>query len=73
MIEEGGEECRDAVKTEANRLYKSRFMEEQNKARSTWRRRGYEMGFKDGSDEGFDLGREEYQIRYPCASAREAL
>ncbi len=68
LIEEGGERFKEAVKAEANRLYKSRFMGEQNKAKNTWIQKGYNSGHKDGRDQGYNIARDRFQISYPCAT-----
>lgn len=67
LIEEGSEKYEEAVKAEAYRLYKSRFLGEQNKARNTWHQKGYDEGFGEGKKAGIDVGREAYQIKYPCS------
>ena len=67
LIEESSEKYKETVKAEANRIYKSRFLGEQNKARNTWIKKGYDDGFSDGKKEGVDIGREAYQIKYPCS------
>lgn len=66
LIEEGGEKYKEAVSSEANRLYKSRFMGELNKARNTLYQRGHTDGFREGKMEGIDEGIKTYQIKYPC-------
>lgn len=48
LIEEGSEKFRKAVRVEANRLYKRRFIGELNKARRSWHQKGYIKGFADG-------------------------
>ena len=68
LIEEGGERFKEEVKAEANRLYKSRFMGEQNKAKNTWIQKGYDSGHKAGMEEGFNIARDRFQIIYPCAT-----
>jgi hypothetical protein len=67
LIEEGGERFKEEVKAEANRLYKSRFMGEQNKAKNTWIQRGYDDGFRKGKSGGYESAREAFQIKYPCS------
>ena len=67
LIREGGERFKEEVKSEANRQYKSHFMGEQNKAKNTWIQKGYDEGFGEGKKAGMDIGRETYQIKYPCA------
>ncbi len=67
LIEEGGERFKEEVKVEANRLYKSRFMGEQNKAKNTWIQKGYNSGHKDGRGQGYNIARDRFQITYPCA------
>ena len=67
LIEEGGKKYEEEVNAEANRLYKRRFMGELNKARNTWHQKGYDKGFVDGKAVGHDIGRETFQIRYPCS------
>jgi hypothetical protein len=67
LIEEGSEKHKEAVKAEANRLYKSRFMAELNKAKNTWHQKGYDKGFGEGKKAGIDVSREAYQIKYPCS------
>ena len=67
LIEEGGERFKEVVKAEANRLYKSRFMGEQNKAKNTWIQKGFTNGHKDGVDQGYNLAIDRFQISYPCA------
>ena len=67
LIEEGGEKYKETVKAEANRMYKSRFLGEQNKAKNTWIQKGYDDGFGDGKKAGIDIGRELDQIKYPCS------
>ena len=67
LIEEGGEKYKETVKAEANRMYKSRFLGEQNKAKNTWLQKGYDDGFGDGKKAGIDIGRELDQIKYPCS------
>jgi len=67
LIEEGGEKYKEVVKAEAIRMYKSRFIREQNKARHTWYQKGYDDGLGEGKAEGYDSGREAYQITYPCS------
>ena len=73
LIEEGGERFKEEVKAEANRLYKSRFTGEQHKAKNTWIQRGYDDGFGDGKKAGIDIGRESYQIKYPCSKCGSDL
>ena len=68
LIEEGRERFKEAVKTEASRQYKSRFLGEMNKAKNTWIQKGYNSGHKDGMDQGSNLARESFQISYPCAT-----
>ncbi len=68
LIEEGGERFKEKVKAEANRLYKSRFMGEQNKAKNTWIQKGYNSGYNDGMDNGINLAKDRFQITYPCAT-----
>jgi hypothetical protein len=68
LIEEGGEGFKEAVKVEANRLYKSRFLGELNKAKNTWIQKGISIGYKDGMNQGFNLASDRFQILYPCAS-----
>jgi hypothetical protein len=67
LIEEGSEKYKEAVKAEANRMYKSRFLGEQNKAKNTWIQKGYDDGFGDGKKAGIDISREMYEIKYPCS------
>ena len=67
LIEEGREKYKEEVKAEANRLYKSRFMGELNKAKNTWIQKGYENGHKDGIDQGYELAKNRFQILYSCA------
>ena len=67
LIEEGSEKYKETLKAEANRMYKSRFLGEQNKARNTWIQKGYDDGFGDGKKAGVDIGREAYQVKYPCS------
>jgi len=67
LIEEGSKKYKETVKVEANRMYKSRFLGEQNKAKNTWIQKGYDNGFSDGKKAGLDIGRESYQIKYPCS------
>jgi hypothetical protein len=68
LIEEGGRSYKEAVKAEANRLHKSRFMREQNKAKNTWIQKGISIGYKDGMNQGFNLASDRFQISYPCAT-----
>ncbi len=68
LIEEGGERFKEAVKAEANRLYKSRFMGEQNKAKNTWIQKGFNSGYNDGMENGINLAKDRFQISYPCAT-----
>jgi len=68
LIEEGGERFKEEVKAEANRMYKSRFFGEQNKAKNTWIQKGYNSGHKAGREEGFNIARDRYEISYPCAT-----
>ena len=68
LMEEGGEMYRDEVKAEANRMYKSRFMAELNKARNTLYQRGYDEGVSDGRKTGYEVVKNVYQITYPCAN-----
>jgi ssDNA-binding Zn-finger/Zn-ribbon topoisomerase 1 len=67
LIEEGSEQYKETMKVEANRIYKSRFLREQNKAKNSWIKKGYDDGFSDGKKAGNDIGREAYQIKYPCS------
>ncbi len=67
LIEEGGERFKEEVKAEANRLYKSRFMGEQNKAKNTWIQKGFNSGYNDGMEKGINLAKDRFQISYPCA------
>jgi hypothetical protein len=67
LIEEGSEKYKETLKAEANRMYKSRFLGEQNKAKNTWIKKGYDDGFSEGKKAGIDIGRETYQIKYPCS------
>jgi len=67
LIQDGGEKYDKAVKIEASRMYKSRFLGEQNKARHTWYQNGYNKGFEDGRRNGYYKGVEENQIKYPCS------
>ena len=67
LIEEGGEGFKVAVKAEANRLYKSRFMGELNKAKNTWIQKGFSGGYDAGVEEGGILAKDSFQISYPCA------
>jgi hypothetical protein len=73
LIEEGSEKYKEALKAEANRMYKSRFLGEQNKAKNTWIQRGYDNGFGDGKKAGIDVSRESYQIKYPCSKCGSDL
>jgi len=73
LIEEGGEKFKEAVNAEANRLYKSRFMVELNKAKNTWHQKGYDDGVRDGKAAGYDIGSEANQIRYPCSVCGEDM
>ena len=57
LIEKGCETFRRAVRGEANRLYKSRFLNEVNKARSTWQQKGYKKRFLDGKAAGLGVKR----------------
>jgi hypothetical protein len=68
LIEEGSEKYKETLKAEANRIYKSRFLGEQNKAKNTWIQKGYNSGHKDGIEEGFNIARDRYEISYPCAT-----
>ena len=68
LIEEGGERFKEEVKAEANRLYKSRFLGEMNRAKNTGIQKGYTSGHKDGMKEGGNLAIERFQITYPCAT-----
>ncbi len=68
LIEEGKESFKEEVKSEANRLYKSRFMGELNKAKSTWVQKGFSGGYDAGVEEGRILARDSFQITYPCAT-----
>ena len=67
LIEEGSEKYKEAVKVEANRMYKSRFLGEMNKAKNTWIQKGYDDGFRKGKSVGYESAREAYQVRYPCS------
>jgi hypothetical protein len=68
LIEEGSEKYKEAVKAEASRQYKSRFLGEMNRAKNTWIQKGYTSGHKDGMKEGGNLAIERLQITYPCAT-----
>jgi len=68
LIEVNGSEFEVAVRVEANRLYKSRFLGEVNKAKNTWMRKGYDDGKRDGKAEGFLIASEDFLIRYPCSA-----
>jgi hypothetical protein len=68
LIEKRGKRYIEAVGAEANRIYKSRFLGEQNKAKNTWIQKGIDIGYKDGMEQGFELACNRFQISYPCAS-----
>jgi len=67
LIDTNSEEYRRAVQSEANRLKKSQLMTEINKAKKTWRKKGYNSGFKDGQKEGYKQGVQQYKVPYPCS------
>jgi len=67
LIDTNSEEYRRAVQSEANRLKKSQLMTEINKAKKTWRKKGYSSGYKDGDKAGYQRGVQEYRITYPCS------
>jgi hypothetical protein len=73
LIEEGGERFKEEVKAEANRLYKSRFMGEQNKAKNTWIQKGFNSGYNDGMENGITLAKDMFQISYPCATCERDI
>ncbi|UCD44584.1 MAG: hypothetical protein JSV27_10765 [Candidatus Bathyarchaeota archaeon] len=73
LIEEGDEKYRENVRAEANRMYKSRFMAEQNRAKNTWHKKGYDEGFTDGEAKGFDAAKNAYQITYPCSNCGDDI
>ena len=73
LIEGGSEKYKEVLKAEANRMYKSRFLREQNKARNSWIQKGYDEGFGEGKEAGMDMGRETYQIIYPCSKCGDDL
>ena len=73
LIEGGSEKYKEALKAEANRMYKSRFLGELNKARKSWVQKGYDEGFGEGMKAGRDMGRETYQIKYPCSKCGSDL
>ena len=70
LIDSNREKFKQAVNSAANRIYKSRFMTEINKAKDTWHTKGYNEGFNDGETvgraEGLKEGKKEYQIWYYC-------
>ena len=59
VLDEKSERYHEEVRKEAGRLYKKRFMGEQNKAKQTW----IEVGRK----QGLSMAEELYTIEYPCA------
>jgi hypothetical protein len=73
LIEEGGERYREDVRAEANRIYKSRHMTEQNKSKNTWYQKGYDEGVTDGKAAGYEVSKNVFQITYPCSSCRGDL
>jgi hypothetical protein len=73
LIEEGGGNYREAVKAEANRIYKSRFMKEQNKAKKTWIQKGINMGHSEGLNKGVKMATDRLQISYPCAKCGKEM
>jgi len=73
LIEEGSEKYKETVKAEANRIYKSRFLGEQNKAKNTWIQKGIDDGFRKGTSAGYENAREAYQIKYPCSKCDDDL
>ena len=56
------------MRAETDRMYKSRFMAESNKAKNTWRQKGYDEGVTDGRKAGYEVAKIVYQITYPCAN-----
>ncbi len=53
------------VQSEANRVYKKRFMEEMNKAKGSWIERGRNAGFSDAEN--------RYKIECSCANCGKSI
>ncbi len=70
LAEPNGKKFKQAVSREANRWYKSRYLEELNKAKKTYMEAGHDTGFGDGFSKGRQLGYneavKEWRVSFPC-------
>ena len=69
LIESNSKKFKEAIKRESNRIYKSRFMTEINKAKDTW----YSKGYKEGDFIGSTLSKAKHQVWYYCAICGERI
>lgn len=67
LIDVNSEKYKRALELESNRLKKSQLMTEINKAKKSWRKKGYNSGYKDGQKAGFKQGVQQYKVIYPCS------
>ena len=42
-------------------------MTEVNKAKKTWRKKGYDSGYREGDKAGYQRGVKQYKVTYPCS------
>ncbi len=66
LVDINSNKFKKAVKREAERTYKSRFMTQLNLARGSIRREGFNDGYEDGYDGGVSAGKRRHQIGYSC-------
>ena len=69
LLDENSRKFMKLVRSEAERLYSSRFMQQPNKARKSIAEEAYNKGYRDG----YERGRLDYAIWYYCAVCGEKI
>lgn len=69
IIDENSEKFSRLVKSEAEKIYSSRFMQQFNRAKKSIAEEAYKRGYQ----EGYEKAKKEHAIWYYCAICRERI
>jgi flagellar biosynthesis/type III secretory pathway protein FliH len=73
LLDVNSKEFKEAVAAKARSLEKSSLMTKINKSRKTWTKKGYDAGYAEGQQRGYEKGVNEYKITYPCCICNKDL